>query len=834
VTYDWLNSNSQSGAYLGSQLPGIIGAAAGVPYVNHDGRSDIVVHSMGGLVTRAYVQGQATQPYAGDLNRAVFIASPHEGFAATYNTWEGMTWKDYLDKEVLVGADLTLMTDLMDNILWPAIVAERYQPSEAEFTASCAQGLFPIIGPGLLDPICNPEALYAWSHTEGERGVQSLPQMLPTDDLIAAHGRYLVDVNDPQAELPYEENTWLEDLNSNVGGLNGRLDDIFVVYGDGKQTVVNYIVSPSPQGYQGMWQYGEKVRSAVDTIGDNLILARSTNLQLVGTRPSIRFTHEYDGKDAGHKALPFKTEVQQDVGGFLGGYRNGDEIAGIPFFTPYNSTLAPGNWGRVIVLAVWLMPSYEPGDSDASLAGHQFLTDSQGRRLGYDPASGQPVSEIPGAYVLGDDGFGARFFILTDPIGGDYEFTSSGVATYTENYAVMAGDLYLDGAGGVRTRSLGGFTATLATSQVITSALFIPSLGAVGQWSLDEMSGTLAYDGSGYEHHGQLMGGPTWMSGQQGGALSLDGLDDHVWISDSASLEVSGTLTLEAWVYPESLAGEQVLFSRWQDGQRAYELTLDQGRLRARLSSDGVNAVELGTATLTVTLESWQHLALVYDGASAYYYVDGVGQETPNAPPAGSVFSGTAPLFLGRSTDVSSTALSFAGLLDEVQILDVARDDLYAWQQSDWSGGPGQTAWNGGDPTRYATATGIDVSSPGAIHLTGSIISDTMTYSATGVLTSSVFPASQPLTWTLATWEAEQPSGVEAVLAVATSDDGLNWSDWTTLEGEVSGDHYQADLSLVAPARYLRYKVTLMADPLQSISPTLRDIAFKAYLSPQE
>jgi hypothetical protein len=57
--------------------------------------------------------------------------------------------------------------------------------------------------------------------------------------------------------------------------------------------------------------------------------------------------------------------------------------------------------------------------------------------------------------------------------------------------------------------------ATLSTSQVITSSFFIPSLGVVGQWSLDEMSGTLAYDSSGYEHHGQLLGGPTWTSGQQ-------------------------------------------------------------------------------------------------------------------------------------------------------------------------------------------------------------------------------------------------------------------------------------------------------------------------------
>lgn len=833
VTYDWRNDNSVSGGYLASQLPGIIEAAAGVPYVWRDGRADVVVHSMGGLVTRAYVEDKTHQPYANDLNRAVFIASPHEGFAATYDTWEGMTWRDYLDEGVLWGADLTLMTELMDNILWPAIVIERYRPSFAEF-ATCKASSDILQVP--LEPICLPETIYAWSHAEGPRGVQSLPQMLPTQDLIAAYGRYLVDVNDPGAELPYEVNTWLADLNDDVGLLDGRLGDIFVVYGDGRETVINYVVEPPPQGYQGMWQYGAKIRDFKPTVGDNLIPVQSADLEQVGAGPSIHDKHEYDEEDAGHKALPFKTEVQQDVGGFLGGYRNEEEIAGIPFFTPYNSTIAPGNLGRVIFLALRLMPPYPPGNLDVGMSGGQILTDSQGRRLGYDPTRDQIINEIPGAYLMGSDDFGARFFMLTDPIEGNYTLTASRVATYTESYAVSVHDLYLDGAGGVRGHVLASFTTTLTTGQVVTSPLFIPSLGAVGQWRLDEVSGTLAYDSSGYGHHGRLVGGPTWASGHQGSGLHLDGLDDHVWISDSAHLDVSGTLTLEAWVHPESVAGERVLLSRWGDGpgQRAYKLTLDEGRLRAYLSGDGVNAVDLGASTLTVTAGNWQHLALVYDGTSAYYYVDGVGQETPVAPPVGSIFSSDSPLFLGRSTSGDSAALPFAGLLDEVQVSDVARDDLTAWQQTDWSGGPGQAIWNNDAPARYATATGIDESDSGEIRLTGVTFSGATTYSATGVLTSSVFDGGQPLAWAQVSWEVEQPSGTEVELTIATSDDGANWSDWTTLESSTSGSHYQADLSQMLPARYLYYRVILTADPWQSASPALRDVAFRAYLPPGE
>ena len=168
------------------------------------------------------------------------------------------------------------MKELMNNILWPAIVVERYRPSSEEYVASCT--LAPSPWNLVSDPICSREPLHAWTHTEGSRGVGSLPQMLPTDDLIATHGPYLVDVDDPGATLPYEVNTWLADLNDGVTLLREGLGDVFVVYGDGDRTVISYTVQPQPPGYQGMWQYGEKVTDFKPRIGDNLIPVRSTDL----------------------------------------------------------------------------------------------------------------------------------------------------------------------------------------------------------------------------------------------------------------------------------------------------------------------------------------------------------------------------------------------------------------------------------------------------------------------------------------------------------------------------------------------------------------------------
>jgi hypothetical protein len=80
-----------------------------------------------------------------------------------------------------------------------------------------------------------------------------------------------------------------------------------------------------------------------------------------------------------------------------------------------------------------------------------------------------------------------------------------------------------------------------------------------GLWHFDEGTGTLAYDGSGNANDGSLHGGTTWVDGKIGKALSFDGSSGYVEVPDSDSLDVTGKLTLDAWIYPKSLTHAQVI-----------------------------------------------------------------------------------------------------------------------------------------------------------------------------------------------------------------------------------------------------------------------------------
>ena len=74
--------------------------------------------------------------------------------------------------------------------------------------------------------------------------------------------------------------------------------------------------------------------------------------------------------------------------------------------------------------------------------------------------------------------------------------------------------------------------------------------GLVGAYSFDAGSGTSAADSSGSANTGTLSGA-TWAAGKNGNALSFDGVNDWVTIADSASLDLTSGMTLEAWVKPQ-------------------------------------------------------------------------------------------------------------------------------------------------------------------------------------------------------------------------------------------------------------------------------------------
>ena len=96
--------------------------------------------------------------------------------------------------------------------------------------------------------------------------------------------------------------------------------------------------------------------------------------------------------------------------------------------------------------------------------------------------------------------------------------------------------------------------------------------GLVGHWNFDEGSGLVAADSSGFGNNGQLADGTAWWLNQDPAhpvALFFDGVNNHVNVGNSPSLNPSDQITLVAWVAPYDLSasGEIIAKSNGTDPQ---------------------------------------------------------------------------------------------------------------------------------------------------------------------------------------------------------------------------------------------------------------------------
>jgi glucose/arabinose dehydrogenase len=163
--------------------------------------------------------------------------------------------------------------------------------------------------------------------------------------------------------------------------------------------------------------------------------------------------------------------------------------------------------------------------------------------------------------------------------------------------------------------------ANAAAAYTATYQAMPPGTGGLAAaYSFDEGLGTSAADASGNGNTGTI-GSATWIpTGKFSNALSFNGTTALVTVNDSASLDLTTGMTLEAWVYPT--AGE----SAWRDV--IYKGPNDTYYLEG--SSDSGAPATGGTfagplyGTSALPLNVWSHLAATFDSTNLRLYVNGV------------------------------------------------------------------------------------------------------------------------------------------------------------------------------------------------------------------
>ncbi|MGN7469102.1 lipase/acyltransferase domain-containing protein [Brevibacillus sp. SAFN-007a] len=237
--YDWRRPIGISAEH--SLVPVIQWAkqATGASYVN------LVCHSMGGLVARAYVQGDT---YQNDVDQLLAFATPNAGSPISYCYW--------------AGGKLPRTVPGKRNVL------EIYMNV---YLAYLEQG----------KPFKRVQAI--------QRHFPSLLDLVPSAD----YGEYLLEKkNGAESFVPYSrmvvKNHYMDLLNSTMELIYERNIRVTVVAGIGQQTIhyLHTVPSQSPT----KWVDGRVVGSISSSAGDGSVMAKSV-FALEGDKYYVEATH---------------------------------------------------------------------------------------------------------------------------------------------------------------------------------------------------------------------------------------------------------------------------------------------------------------------------------------------------------------------------------------------------------------------------------------------------------------------------------------------------------------------------------------------------------------
>lgn len=209
-----------------------------------------------------------------------------------------------------------------------------------------------------------------------------------------------------------------------------------------------------------------------------------------------------------------------------------------------------------------------------------------------------------------------------------------------------------------------------ALSQKEISDLYRWAPGPVAHWNMDEKSGNLLNDLSGNGKTLTLYNSPTWTSGKFGSALSFNGTSNqYAGITDSGttSLDITGNLTFEAWVYWNQFKNYGSIFQKGiGDSSTSFNYALWSYNNQATcFIGNGSTTISTSIASSQIPTGTWHHFACVADGTNLTPYLNG------------KAYPGTSQTITPTANDspfsISESTYSLDGKVDDVRIYNYAR-----------------------------------------------------------------------------------------------------------------------------------------------------------------
>ena len=223
----------------------------------------------------------------------------------------------------------------------------------------------------------------------------------------------------------------------------------------------------------------------------------------------------------------------------------------------------------------------------------------------------------------------------------------------------------------------------------------------IARWKFDECQGSIIHDSSGNKLSGTLNIGPTpaqtapgnctdglatssWYNGRSGkynASMNFDGVDDYVDVGNPSNLQITGDLTMSAWIKPTSLTTKFIVGKWGYSGNTkyGYGMFLDTGGISLTTSGNGSSWAGIRNIGSNLSTTTWSHIVGVYKSGTAQniqLYINGSlvrnGANYGSLP--SSLYNTSTSLRIGADSDQASDQpyRFFPGQIDDVQIYNYA------------------------------------------------------------------------------------------------------------------------------------------------------------------
>jgi len=357
AAYDWRQMNQDTAANTLAKIIEKAKKETGSKQV------DIVAHSMGGLVTRSYVE---LMNKGANIRKLVFIGTPHRGSANSYFGWEGGEFPQFGDLANLLFVD-------------PLITAMK-------------------LGYHRPDDETN-EVFIRYA-------IPSMRQLLPADPFLYKRNDKGLFVRIPFSRMrDANTNDLIPLLNANKLVKKLGLDNIQIFAGDNLETRDGINVLP----YGGWTQYQDGIPDTINVrvpaVGDGTVPLSSSQLNTKSGRVNVMFVNGEHGK------LP--DLCKENVVRFLKGEQLPEE--GMPLKAPMPTA------EELAAKSAAINSSLFVGTAEKVCLG---LTTPDGRRFGDFPFETTSVMEVEHPFYLGSDNQTSAL-AMGNPSAGEYTLNIS-------------------------------------------------------------------------------------------------------------------------------------------------------------------------------------------------------------------------------------------------------------------------------------------------------------------------------------------------------------------------------------------------------------------------